>query len=112
MLIAVVQRHGAHRACHHRDRQLVAEEIIRGVHITVFADGVHIDAQLLPFLVVADGAGAQTLGAGTGDRVFAGEAVAHRAGVAFAHAGPGLLQNFLISHCSFLLNRIALSKSR
>ena len=89
-------------------RQLVAEEIIRGVHITVFTDGVHIDAQLLPFLVVADGAGAQTLGAGTGDRVFAGEAVAHRAGVAFAHAGPGLLQNFLISHCSFLLNRIAL----
>ena len=108
MLIAVVQRHSAHRACHHRDRQLVTEEIIRGVHITVFADGVHIDAQLLPFLVVADGTGAQTLGAGARDRIFAGEAVAHRAGVAFAHAGPGPLQNFLISHCSFLLNRIAL----
>ena len=100
--------HGTNGAGHYGDRQLVAEEIIRGVHITVFADGVHIDAQFLPFLVVADGAGAQTLGAGTGDRVFAGEAVAHRAGMAFAHAGPGLLQNFLISHCSFLLNRIAL----
>ena len=108
IFVAVMHSHGTNGAGHYGDRQLVAEEIIRGVHITVFADGVHIDAQLLPFLVVADGAGAQTLGTGTGDRVFAGEAVAHRAGVAFAHAGPGLLQNFLISHCSFLLNRIAL----
>ena len=100
-LVAVVQGHGAYGTGHDGDDQLLAEEVVSGVGVTIFTDGVHVDAQLLPLLVAADGAGAQSLGAGAGDRIFAGKTVAHRAGAALAHAGPGLLQNFLISHFLF-----------
>ena len=77
---------------------LFAEEIIAGVRVPVFADRVHIDAQLLPLLIVADRAGAKALCAGAGNHIFTGKAVAHRAGAALAYAGSGLLQSFLISH--------------
>ena len=99
VLVAVVERHGAHRGGEHRQVQRPAEEVEGGVHRRVFADGVHVDAQLLPLLIVADKAGADALGAGAGDGVLAGQAVAHRTGLAVeAHGAPGLFQNFLIGH--------------
>ena len=99
VFIAVVELHRAHGCGEDGQVHLMAEEVIRGVHAGVFADGVHVDAQLLPLLVVADGAGADALGAGAGHGVLAGKAVAHGTGLAEgAHAGPGRSQNFLISH--------------
>ena len=95
--------HGTNGAGHYGDRQLVAEKIIRGVHITVFADGVHIDAQLLPFLVVADKPSAQPLCAGARDSVLAGHSVADLAGLAVRpDLIAGAIQDLLICHVSFL----------
>ena len=102
VLVAVVHGHRAHRSRHHGNGQLMAEKVITGVHLRVFADGVHVDAKLLPLLIVPDCTGAKALGAGAGNHILAGQAAAHRAGMALSHAGPGLLQNFLIRHRCFL----------
>ena len=89
VLVAVVQLHGAHRRGKHGQGHLLAEEIIAGVHGHVLTDGVHVHAQLLPLLIVADEAGADSLGAGAGHGVLAGHAVAHGTGLAVgSHTGP------------------------
>ena len=103
VLVAVVELHGAHGSGEHGQGHLVAEQLKGGIHGLVLADGVHVYAQLLPLLVVADEAGADALGAGAGDGVLAGQAVAGGAGLAVgAHAGPGVCQDLLICHMSFL----------
>ena len=99
VLVAVVQLHGAHRRGKHGQGHLLAEEIIAGVHGHVLADGVHVHAQLLPLLIVADEAGADSLGAGAGHGVLAGHAVAHGTGLAVgSHTGPRVGQDLLIGH--------------
>ena len=99
VLVAIVERQGAHRGGKDRQVHRPAEQGEGGVHRLVGTDGVHVDAQLLPLLIVADEAGADALGTGAGNAVFAGQAVAHGTGFAVgAHCAPGLFQNFLISH--------------
>ena len=85
-LVAVVELYRPHRAG--EDGQVVglAEQGKPGVHRAVFADGVHIQAHLLPGVVVPGGHGSRALGAGTGHGVFAGAAVAHRARLAVGSA--------------------------
>ena len=101
--VAVMQLHGAHRPRHHRQRQPVTEEIKGGICRTVFTDGVHIDTQLLPLLIVADKTGTQSLGAGAGNGVFAGQTVADLAGLAVRpDLSTGMIENLLISHTFFL----------
>ena len=103
IFVAIVKLHGAHGARHDRDGQLMPEEIKGGVRRAVLTDGVHVDAQLLPLLIVADEAGAQTFGAGAGDGVLAGHTVADLAG--FAERPDliaGAIQDLLICHVSFL----------
>ena len=103
VLVAVVHLQSAHGGGKHGQSELAAEQRHRGVGVLVLADGVHVDAQLLPLLVVADGAGAQALGAGAGNGILAGNAVANGARFAVgAHDAAGLLQNFLISHSKVL----------
>ena len=98
-LVPVVELHSAHGSGKDGQIHLVTEEVIRGVHGEIVADGVHIDTQLLPLLIVADGAGADALGTGAGHGVFAGKTVAGGAGFAQGtHAGAGICQNFLIRH--------------
>ena len=110
VLIAVVQRQGAQGGGKHRERYLAAEEVEAGVHGLVFADGVHVHAQLLPLLVVADEAGADALGAGAGNGVLAGQSVAHGAGLAVGtYTVTGLGLNLLIRHRKFPPNLTQIS---
>ena len=102
VLVAVVLGHRPHGGREHRQGQLPPEELTAGVHGAVFADGVHVHTQLLPLLVVADGAGAQALGPGTWNGISAGHTVADGAGLAVGpHAGACRRQNFLIGHSRF-----------
>ena len=97
--LAVVQFHGAHRRCHNGRCKCLAEEGKGGIHRLVLADGVHVDAQFLPFLVIADKTGTQPLGARPGDGIFAARAVADGADLAVrAYARACILQNLLVVH--------------
>ena len=100
---AVVELHGAHGRGEHGQSELAAEQLNAGVHGLVLAAGVHVDTQLLPLLIVADGAGADALGTGAGYMVAAGAAVAYRA--VFA-VGPHLIGSggvdLLVCHFSSL----------
>ena len=96
---AVMELQRAHGAGEHRQDEAAAEELGTEIHLAVFTDGIHVQRDLLPALIVADGAHAETLGAGTGDGVFAGKTVADGAGLAVgtaALAGSG--KDFLLSH--------------
>ena len=53
VFVAVVQLHGAHGSGQHRQTQLGTEKVKGGVGRAVFADSVHLHADLLPLLVVA-----------------------------------------------------------
>ena len=77
-----MELHRPHRAG--EDGQVVglAEQGKPGVHRAVFADGVHIQAHLLPGVVVPGGHGPRPLGTGAGHGVFTGPPVAHRARLA------------------------------
>ena len=57
----IVERHGAHRGSEDRQVHRAAEQGEGGVHRLVLADGVHVDAQLLPLLIVTDEAGPDAL---------------------------------------------------
>ena len=99
VLVPVVEIHRPHGTGEHGQGIGLAEEPERGVHRLVLADGVHVQINVLPGLIVADGHGAGALGAGAGDGVPAGQAVAHRTGLAAgAAAGACGGQNFLIGH--------------
>ena len=99
VLVPVMEVYRAHRASKDGQVVLLTKKVEFGVHRAVFTDGVHVEADLLPGLVVAHRHGAGSLGAGAGHSAAAGLAVAHRAGLAIgAAAGAGGGQNFLIGH--------------
>ena len=92
VLISVMEVYRAHRAGKDGQVILLTEKVEFGVHRAVFTDGVHVETDLLPGLVVAHRHGAGALGAGAGHGAAAGLAVAHRTGLAvLADTGPGLL---------------------
>ena len=103
-LVAVMELHRAHRTG--EDGQVVglAEERAAGVHRAVGADRVHIQADVLPGVVVPDGHRPRPLGPRAGHGVPAGPAVADRTGFAVrTAAGPGSGQDLLIRHGRSLL---------
>ena len=103
VLVSVVELHRPHGGGEDGEVHLLPEEGEGGVHGFVLTDGIHVDAELLPFLVVADEARADALGPGAGDAVPAAQAVAGGAGLAVgAHTGAGGFQDFLIGHVDFL----------
>ena len=94
-----MQVHSTHRACKERVLEALAKQLNMGVRGAALAQGVHVHADLGPLIIIADSRIAHTLGTGAGDLVFAGHAVAHRAGLAvFANALTGIGQHFRISH--------------
>ncbi len=98
-LVPIVEVHRAHRAGKDGELISLAKEREAGVHRFVLADGVHVEAERLPCLVVADGHGAGALGARTGHRAAAGPAIAYRAGFTVGTAaGAGGRQYVLIGH--------------
>ena len=103
VLIAVMGNHCTDRTGKERKAELLPENFKRSIRCGDVADGVQIDPDIQPFCIVAHGSIADTLGAGAGDAVAAGLAVADGAGFAFGHSVPGVGENFLISHCGFLL---------
>ena len=106
IFVGIVHGHRAHRAGKERKAEGLPEKLERGVGGAALTDGVHVDADFLPLVVVADGGVAYALGTGTGDVVAAGSAVAHGAGLAvLAQSFPGAAENFLIGHWCFLLYR-------
>ena len=95
----VVQVHSTHRACKERVLEALAKQLNMGVRGAALAQGVHVHADLGPLIIIADGRIAHALGTGAGDLVFAGHAVAHRAGLAvFSDALARIGQHFRISH--------------
>ena len=78
-LVAVVELYRPHRAG--KDGQVIglAEEREAGIHRAVGADGVHVQKDILPGVVISGGNGPRPLGAGAGHGVFAGPSAAHRA---------------------------------
>ena len=67
----------------------------------VLAERVHVDAYLLPLVIVARRGVAGELAAGAGHGVAAGAAVAYRAGMAGAHLAARGFKNFFIGHVDF-----------
>ena len=99
-----MQVHSTHRACKERVLEALAKQLNMGVRGAVLAQGVHVHADLGPLIIIADGGIAHALGTGAGDLVFAGHAVAHRAGLAvFADALPRIGQHFSIVHTESIL---------
>ena len=76
-----------------------AEQLHGRIDRFVRADGVHVDADLLPGVEVADKTVAGRFGAGAGDLVAAGLAVADRAGLAVRpDAGACAVENLFVLH--------------
>ena len=97
--LGVVQVHRTHRACKEGVFELLAKQFKRGIRGAALTQGVHVHTDLGPLIIIADGGIAHALGTGARDLVFAGHAVAHRAGLAvFANALTGIGQHFRISH--------------
>ena len=89
-LVAVVELDRPHRTGKNGQIVGLAEEREAGVHRAVFADGIHVQAHVLPGIVVSGGHGSGALGARTGHGVFAGPAIANRTGFTiWAAAGAG-----------------------
>ena len=99
VLFAVVQLHRAERSREKRVAVHGAEQLHGRIDGFVRADGVHVDADLLPGVKVADKAAAGRFGAGAGDLVAAGFAVADRAGFAVRpDAGACAVKNLFVLH--------------
>ena len=99
IFVAVVHGDGPHGTGEEGVTEVLAKQLQRGVRGAAGADGIHIYADLLPLGVVAHGSVAHTLGAGAGDVVAAGLAVADGTGLAVgAQAFSGIRQNFLVGH--------------
>jgi hypothetical protein len=74
------------------------------IGVGIFAQRVHVHANLLPLVKVAGSGIAGVLAAGAGHGVAAGAAVAHRTGLAVgtdAVSGGG--QNLIVIHIKFSL---------
>ncbi|MPM60312.1 hypothetical protein SDC9_107163 [bioreactor metagenome] len=94
-----MQGHCADGSRKYRQIKGLTEDLEGGVHGLILADGVHVDAQFLPLLIVADEAGADPLGSGSRNGVFTDQTIADRAGLAVgADTGAGVFQYFLICH--------------
>ena len=92
--VRVVEVHRADRACEEGQAEALAEQLHMGVGGAVLAQGVHVDPDVGPLIIIADGCVTHALGTGAGDLVFAGHAVAHRAGLAIlADVLPSIAQN-------------------
>ena len=99
VLVAIVHLHRAERGCKKRVAVHGAEQLHSRVDRLVRADGVHVDADLLPRIVVAGEAVAGGFCAGAGDLVAAGLAVAHRAGLAVrADTSACAFKNLFVLH--------------
>ena len=102
--LGVVQVHRTHRACKEGVFELLAKQFKRGVRGAALAQGVHVHPDVRPLIIVADRRVAHALGTGAGDLVFAGHAVAHRAGLAvFSDALARISQHFRIVHTESIL---------
>ena len=92
VLRAVVQIDGAEGSGEDRRGEAMTEHLKGDVGIgEVLAERVHVDAYLLPLVIVARRGVAGELAAGAGHGVCAGSAVAHGAGAAGAHLTLGSL---------------------
>ena len=99
-----MQIHRTHRACKEGVFELLAKQFKRGIRGAALTQGVHVHPDVRPLIIVADRRVAHALGTGAGDLVFAGHAVAHRAGLAvFADALPRIGQHFSIVHTESIL---------
>ena len=80
--VGVVEVHRTHGAREEGQLETLAEQLHMGVGGAVLAQGIHVDPNLGPLIIIADGRVPHALGTGAGDLVPAGHAVAHRASLA------------------------------
>ena len=101
--VAVVEIHCTYGAGEERIFEGFAEQVQAGVDGTLFCQGVHLDADFLPFVIVADGGVADAFGAGAGHFVAAGAAVAFGTGLAdFADTVSCVFDAFIVVHGRYL----------
>ena len=62
VFISVMQGHSSHRACKERILECPAEQLNGSIDRLIFMDGVHINTDLLPFLVVPERIVSHSLG--------------------------------------------------
>ena len=99
-----MQVHRAHGARKEGIAEAFAEQLQRSVRCTAGAQSIHVHPDIGPLIIIADRGIAHALGTRAGDLVFAGHAVAHRAGLAvLTNAGTGIGKHLRISHKSILL---------
>ena len=97
--IAVMQGNGAFRARKEGIAEFLAKKLQRSIGFNIFADGIHIDADGLPFIVITHGGIACALCAGTGNLIAAGFTVANIAGLAVrADTAAGIFEHFIEIH--------------
>ena len=101
--VAVMKVYGADRTGKDRVFHFVPEEVKTRVRCKTGVNRIHIDADLLPLVIVADRNIADSLGPRSGNVSSACPSVAFRAGLARPHTFSGPVQQFLICHFLSLL---------
>ena len=101
VFIAVVLAHRADRPGKERILEGLSEQIQGRIYRLVGAERIQMDANLLPLLIVANGAVANSLGARPRNTVAAGDAVAEIARLAvLADTAARACQHFIVVHDS------------
>ena len=97
----------AHGTCEEGKAEVLSEDGKGSIRLDIFADGIHIYADALPFIVIAHGGIAHALCAGAGNLVATGPAVADIACLAVrADAAPCVFQHFVEIHMKTSLIRV------
>ena len=94
-----MEAYQTHRPGNNGVGQLLAEKFQAHVHRTFFCQGVHVDADLFPFIVVADSCVPNAFGPGARHFAAAGPAVADQAAFTyFAQPGAGRFHQLFVIH--------------
>ena len=97
--VRIVQVDRPHRPRKEGVAEGAPEQLAAGVRLAAGAEGIHIQPDLRPLVVVADGGVPRPLGPRAGDAVAAGAPVADQAGAAaLAQRFAGAAQQVVVSH--------------
>ena len=95
-----MQTDSAYRAGKKRITELTPKKLHRHINRFIFMQGIHLHADILPFLIVADCSIPHPFSTGAGNSITAGKTVAYRASLTFSsiYACTCILQNIIIIH--------------
>ena len=101
MTFSIVQLHCTNRTCKHGQGKFPAKQFQGSIHRLILADSVHIQANLLPFVIVSDGSVASAFCTGSRHFIAACSTVTYRACLTdFANLASCIFDYFLKCHFS------------